>query len=268
MLKNGCLILLSFIVLLSFSCGGKRIQGNESAEVLYKEAIDELNKKGGFPWILTGSDYDRIFKLLKEIQLRYTYSPYATLAELRTADAYFKKEEYEQASIEYEEFLKRHPGHPETPYATFRLALSYYKQRKSYDRDPTPVREALKWFNFFIDKYPDSPLVGEAEKKINWCRMILAEREMYIGKFYEKRKNYKAAAERYRVVVTQYSNTKKLEEALFLMGKSYYNANEMEPAKEALRRVVEEFPKAKYHDKAAALLSQIERREKKEAENL
>jgi outer membrane protein assembly factor BamD len=268
MLKKGFFILSAFMVFLSFSCGGKRIGRNESAEVLYKEAMDELNKKGGFPWIFTGSDYDRIFKLLKEIQLRYTYSPYATLAELRTADAYFKKEEYEQASVEYEGFLKNHPGHPEAPYATFRLALSHYEQRKGYDRDPTPVREALKWFNLFVDKYPDSPLIGEAEKKMDRCRMILAEREMYIGRFYERRKNYKAAAERYRVVVTEYSNTKKLEEALFLMGKSYYNANEMEPAKEALRRVVNEFPKAKYHDKAAALLSRIEKKEKREAEKL
>ncbi len=262
------LILLLFTSLLFNSCGGKKIEPNQSAEALYQEAMIELNKKEGFPYILRGTDYDQVFKLLKEIQLRYTYSPYATLAELRTADAYFKREEYEQASVEYSEFLNNHPSHQETAYTTYRLALSNYEQKRSQDRDPTNTREALKWLTFFVEKYPDSPLVGDAEKKIAKCRKILAEREIYIGKFYEKRKNHKAAAERFKHVVDQFGNTNKLEEALFLMGESYLKAGEMELARDALQRVVREFPEAKYHKKAADLLSKIERKERKEAKKI
>lgn len=267
MLKNRSIILL-FIVLMSFSCGGKKVEPNQSAEALYQTATIELDRKEGFPYILTGTDYDQVFKLLKEIQLRDTYSPYATLAELRVADAHFKKEEYEQASIEYEEFLTNHPAHQETPYATYRLATSHYMQKRGPDRDPTNTMEALRWLTFFVEKYPDSPLVGDAEKKIAKCRKILAEREMYIGRFYEKRKNHKAAAERFRHVVDQYNKTNKLEEALFLMGESYLKAGEMGLAKDALERVVQEFPRAKYHKKAADLLSEIERKEKKEAKKI
>ena len=267
MLKTGFMILL-FLVVGCYSCGGKRIEGNESAEELYQDAMEELAKEGGFPYIFRGTDYEQVFKLLKEIQLRYTYSPYATLAQLRTADTYFKRGEYEQAAVDYEEFIKNHPSHPETPYATFRLALSHYKQRRSPDRDPTNTREALRWFNLFVDNYPSSPLVPEAQKKIAKCHKILAEREIYIGKFYAKRKNYKAAAERYKHVVVQYSGTKKLEEALFLMGESYFKAGDTEQAKEALRRVVEEFPDAKYHHKASELLSEIDRKEKKQAKKI
>jgi outer membrane protein assembly factor BamD len=267
MLRTGSIIIL-FIALLSFSCGGKKIQPNQSAEALYQTAMTELKKKDGFPYIFRGANYDQVFKLLKEIQLRDTYSPYATLAELRTADAYFKKEEYAQAAIEYEQFLKNHPAHSETPYATYRLALSHYMQKRSPDRDPTNTREALKWLSFFVDKYPDSPLVSEAEKKIARCRKILAEREMYIGRFYEKRKNHKAAAERFKVVVNDYSNTNRLEEALFLMGESYLEAGETELAKEALQRVVHEFPNAKYHNKASDLLSEIEKKGNKEAKKI
>jgi outer membrane protein assembly factor BamD len=258
-------MVLALTVLLLFGCGAKRIERSDSAETLYKRAMDELQKKRGFPWIFTGTDYDTVLKLLKEIQLRYTFSPYATLAELRTADTYFKKGEFEQASIEYEDFIKRHPSHEETPYATFRLGLSHFKQMRSYDRDPTNTREAIKWFDFFLKQYPDSTLRSEAEKMLGECRDRLARREIYIGNFYENRKNHKAAVERYKVVVDQYANTRENEEALFLLGISYSKMGQDELAKDALKRVMEEYPKAKYHKKAAELLSKIEEKEKREA---
>jgi TolA-binding protein len=50
------------------------------------------------------------------------------------------------------------------------------------------------------------------------------------------------------------------------MGESYFKAGNTEQAKEALRRVVEEFPDAKYHNKASELLSEIDRKEKKQAQ--
>ncbi len=264
MRKISPLILIPAIFIL-FACSSKRINGSAGPEVLYNRAMNELEKKRGFPWVFTGTDYDLVLKLFKEIQLRYTYSPYATLAELRTGDTYFKKEEYEQAAVEYEEFIKRHPGHEETPYATFRLALSHFKRIKSYDRDPTDTREALRWFNIFVDKYPDSPLFGDAKRMIIECRNRLAKREIYLGNFYAKRKNYKAAAERYKVVVERYQDTSEYEEALYLLGRSYYNMGERQIAKEILTRVIEEFPRAKYHDKAASLLAKIEKKEKEEA---
>ncbi len=258
------LLLLGALLLIHSSCGGKRVDGSLGPEVLYNQAMVELEKKKGFPWILTGTDYNTVFKLLKEIQLRYTYSPYATLAELRTGDAYFKKGEYEQAVVEYEEFIKRHPSHQETPYATFRLALSHFKRMKTYDRDPTDTREAQKWFNIFLEKYPASPLVGDAKGMIVKCRDNLAKREIYIGNFYAKKKNYKASAGRYIVVVEQYQDTKEYEEALYLLGKSYYQMGETQSAKDVLNRVIQEFPTAKYHDKAEELLAKIEKKEKEE----
>ncbi|MFQ5787411.1 MAG: outer membrane protein assembly factor BamD, partial [Thermodesulfobacteriota bacterium] len=126
--SKGKFLIITLIIFLSASCGKKQIEQTADSQQLYQDAMEELEEdKGGFPWIFTGTDYDTIFKIFKEIQLRDPYGPYATLAELRTADTYFKKEEYEQAVIEYEEFLKRHPGHEESSYATYRLALSHYK---------------------------------------------------------------------------------------------------------------------------------------------
>lgn len=264
-MKRITCLLVPLIVVVFYGCGSKKIGKDKSAEEIYQEVEKELQEEsGGFPWIFTGRDYDTIFKQLKEIQLRYTYSPYATLAELLTADAYFQEEEYAQAAIEYEEFLKRHPGHDKVPYTTYRLALSHYKQIKSYDQDHTNTREAIKWFEIFVRDYPDSPLVEDAYEKISKCHNKLARRDIYIGNFYSKKKNFGAAAQRYNDVLVQYTDTKYYEEALYLLGKSYYELGEFGLAQDTLSRV-EQFPDAKYQKKASELLLKIEHSEKNDS---
>lgn len=252
-------LLLAFSTLFVVSCGSKKVPKDMNDEQLYGAAVEELEgKNGGFPWIFGGKDYETIFKLFKEVQLRYTYSPYATLAELRTADTYFDKGEYETAAIEYEEFLKRHPGHKEAAYATYRLGLSFYKEIRSPDRDPTFTRESLKWFTHFVDEYPGSPLVPNAEQRIQKCQDRLAKREILIGNFYNKRRNYKAAANRYIVVVSEYPSSNKYEEALYLLGRAYAKSEQYELARDALNRLVREYPEQKYAGKATSILNDIE----------
>lgn len=259
MTKILAVLILTVSLLFVINCGSKKVPKDLTDEQLYDAAIKELTAdKGGFPWIFKGRDYDMIFTYLKEIQLRYTYSPYAALAELRTGDAYFEKEEYEQAAIEYEEFLKRHPGHAEAPYATYRLALSYYKGIKSPDRDPLNTRLALQWFNTFIEKYPDSPLAPDAHERALRCRDRLARREIYIGNFYSRRDNYKAAAYRYKTVVDDYNDTQRYQEALYLLGKSYAKSDQYDLARQTLNRLVQEFPNEKYSGKATSLLNDIQ----------
>jgi len=253
------LLFLALSLIFVVNCGSRSVPQGLNDQELYEAALEMMNeKKGGFPWIFRGKDYETTLKILKEVQLRYTYSPYATLAELRTGDVFFEKGEYEQSAIEYEEFLKRHPAHTEAAYATYQLARSYYRELKSPDRDPTNTREALKWFNIFVEKYPDSPLIPKAEKRIVKCRQRLAKRQIYIGNFYNKRKNYKAAAHRYGMVVEDYSDTKQMPEAMYLLGRAYAKQDEYDLARATLSRLVQTYPDEKYANKASSLLNDIE----------
>ena len=253
------LFFLAFSVLFIVNCGTKSVPKGLNDQELYDTALEMMNEDtGGFPWIFKGRDNDLILKILKEIQLRYTYSPYATLAELRTGDVFFEKGDYEQAAIEYEEFLKNHPGHPDSAYATYQLARSYYKEISSPDRDPTNTREALKWLNIFVEKYPDSPLIPKAERKIVKCRQRLAKRQIYIGNFYNKRKNYKAAAHRYSIVVNDFSDTKQRPEAMYLLGRAYAKQDQYDLARATLNELVQGYPDEKYANKASSLLNDIE----------
>lgn len=264
LVKTFSAIVLVLLISLGNGCASKKISTGEDPAVLYEKATEELSKKGGFPYILQGPNYDQILDYLKEIQIRHTYSPYAALAELRTGDVYFRRSQYAQAIVEYEEFIKRHPGHRETPYAMYRLGLSHFKLKSGVDRDPTDLREANLWFDRFMWNYPKSEYYKEVSELSVRTRELLAKREMYIGDFYrDKRDNYKAAAERYNVVVERYYDTSQVEEALFRVGEAYYKIGKYNLAAESLLRIVKYYPEADYHDEAADLLSKIVKRQQK-----
>lgn len=249
---------LLFLILVSLGCGAKRVGTGEPPDVLYAKVNEELAKEGGFPYFLNSADYDSIFNMLKEIRVRHPYSPYTPLAELKTGDAYFKKGEYAQAVVEYEEFLTRRPMHPDVSYATYRLGLSHFERRKSIDRDPTSIREANRWFVQYLSTYPDDEYTQDAAKMYIKTRSLLAKREIYIGNFYFKKKSYKAAAGRYQEVIDAYPDTNRLEEALYKLGEARFRGGELTDALEPLRRVVNEYPGGDYSGKASGLLREIE----------
>ena len=84
------LLFLAFSLMFVVNCGSRSVPKGLSDQELYEGALEQMNEDpGGFPWIFNGKDHETILKYLKEVQLRYTYSPYATLAELRTGDVFF-----------------------------------------------------------------------------------------------------------------------------------------------------------------------------------
>lgn len=216
-MKNPAKLLVIVALLLAVSCGGKKAIYEGTAEQLNDEVLEELNKDSR---VFGGTNYDKVFDILKEIQIRYPYTKYAALAELRSGDAYFKKKEYTVASEEYENFITNHPGHKELDYAMYRLGLSYYKMKAGKDRNHSKRLQSIKWFTLLNKTYPDSPYAEQTQDKIEKAREMLAEREIYIGEFYQKKKNYEAAAQRYRNVLENYSDTGYAEKARELLRKT------------------------------------------------
>ena len=216
-MKNPRKLLVVLALLLAVSCGGKQAIYQGTAEQLNDEVSEELNKESGFPWIFGGTNYDKVFDIIKEIQIRYPYTKYAALAELRSGDVYFKKKQYTLAAEEYENFITNHPGHEELDYAMYRLGLSYYKMKAGKDRNHSKRLQATKWFTLLKKTYPDSPHAEQVQDKIEESRRTLAEREIYVGKFYQRKKNYEAAAQRYRNVLENYSDTEYAEKARKLL---------------------------------------------------
>ncbi len=166
------------------------------------ESAEELAAKGMESF--DDEDYKDALKAFNTLKERYPYSRYAILAELKVADAHFYRKEYPEAVTAYQDFVQLHPKNEAIPYVKYQIGLCYFEQMLSLDRDQTPTRLAILSFERLLREHSDSAYASEATKKINDCRKLLAEHDLYVGRFYYKSKHYSAALGRFEDVLTKY----------------------------------------------------------------
>jgi len=177
---------------------------------------------------------------------------------LSRADKLFDKKNYLEAALAYERFLELHRLHRQADYAQFRLGLSYLKQFRTIDRDIEPVTKALKAFQLFLAKYPNSLYTAEVRTHLTTCRLDLAESELSIGRFYYRQGSYPAAIGRLEGVVKEYGDLPIAEHALYLLGQAYGASGKNDQARQRLEQLIAQYPNSTYQRQAKARLAQLQ----------
>jgi outer membrane protein assembly factor BamD len=196
-----------------------------SAEDLYAQGLAKLEKGGIHFWFIDTRDRQGAIDTFQDIIDNYPYSDYATLAELRIADAYFDQELWEEALSYYRDFPDLHPDNEKVPYTILRTALAYYHQSRPANRDQTATRQALNQLERLREKYPQSAEAEEADHLWRELRTRLGTSVMNIGNFYMERGEYRSAADRYHSVLNEYPGLGLDAEALFKLGLCYREMN-------------------------------------------
>ena len=142
------------------------------------------------------------------------YSKWAHKDKLMGASAYYKDQKYDDAILSLDRFIKYPPGNQDTPYAYYLKALCYYEQIVTVDKDQSNTAKAKEAFEQVINRFPDSEYAQDAKLKIDLTNDHLAGKEMEVGRYYLKQKNYLSALNRFSVVVNEYQTTSHIEEAL------------------------------------------------------
>ena len=175
-------------------CAGSR--KTESAEVLAENGMEAFEDE----------DYKDALKAFTTLKERYPYSRYAILAELKVADAHFYRKEYPEAVAAYEDFIQLHPKNEVIPYVLYQIGACYYEQLLSEDRDQTPTHLAIIAFKRLLKEHPDSAYGSKARERIQDCRKLLADHELYVANFYYKSKHYRAALTRFEALLAGFSD--------------------------------------------------------------
>jgi len=149
-------------------------------------------------------NFDKAIKIFEYIKDTYPFTPEALIAQLRLADVYYYKHDYQNALLSYQQFIKLHPKHKQAPYALYQAGMCYFHQIPSIDRDQTPTKNALEIFKRLIKEHPTSRYTKRALIKIKICREKLAAHEFYVGRFYYRTGRYKSALLRLRNLIENY----------------------------------------------------------------
>ena len=190
--------------------------------------------------------YEEAEQVFGDLMERYPLSEYAIEGELMLADVLYADEKYDEARVYYTDFVALHPSHPKASYAMFQKGMCFFREILSADRDQTNTRKAIIAFEDLSKNFPGSPYETKATELVKFLRNRLAERELYVGKFYLKRKNYKGALARFNVILREYPDSRVVDEALFYIVKAYARLGESERAQDVLTTLRSRYPESPY----------------------
>lgn len=163
---------------------------------------------------LESGRYQSAAEAFQQITDRYPYSPQAIRAELLLADSVFKRKDYAFAYELYDEFERLHPRNENIPFVIYRKGMCHLERVSTIDRDQTHTHAAKDEFERLVRLYPDDGYAKAARVKIRKCLIYLAEYELYVGHFYFKTGNLRAAMGRYKYIIENYPDMGQYNEAL------------------------------------------------------
>jgi outer membrane protein assembly factor BamD len=175
--------------------------------------------------------------LYKQVVDNYPFSSLAPVAELRVADCHYKLEEYEEASVWYDQFIKKHGRREEVPYAMFRAGMCQFERVRKPGRDQQHSHEAELAFQLLIDRFPDSPYAADAKVKLAECQLGLARHELLVADYYYKNKEYWSAAARYNGVWKNYPGVGLDQQAMLKEAKCYEKLGKADLARPLYERI-------------------------------
>ena len=217
----------------------------EPAEKLYNQGLYLMNEK---------SDPKGASKKFEEVDRQHPYSDLARKSLLMSAYAFYKANDYDSCIGAATRYVTLHPGSPDAAYAQFLIAASHYDQIPDITRDQTRTEKAIAALEEVVRKYPTSEYAVSAKQKLQAARDQLAGREMNVGRYYMQKRNYTAAINRFKTVVTQYQTTRHVEEALARLTEAYMAIGIVSEAQTAAAVLGHNFPDSPWYKDAYKLV--------------
>jgi outer membrane protein assembly factor BamD len=211
---------------------------DEPADRLYNEGVYLLNEK---------KEFKDSAKKFEEVDRQHPYSEWARKSLIMSAYAYYEAGAYDESIAAAKRYVTLHPGSPDAAYAQYLIGASYFDQIPDVTRDQTRTERAISALEEVTRKYPNSEYASAARKKIEIARDQLAAKEMNVGRWYQQKKNFIGAINRFKVVVTQYQTTRHVEEALARLTECYLTLGIVQEAQTAAAVLGHNFPDSPWY---------------------
>jgi outer membrane protein assembly factor BamD len=219
---------------------------NWSPNKIYAEAKDEMES----------SAYDRAIPLFEKLEGRAAGTPLAQQAQLDKAYAQYKGNDQASALSTLDRFMKLHPASPAIDYALYLKGIvnfndnlgtfAFLSKQDLSERDQKAAKESFEAFKELVTRFPDSRYTPDARARMTYIVNSLAQYEVHVARYYFSRGAYVAAINRAQSALTDYHDVPALEEALFILVRSYDELG-MTQLRDDARRVMEKsYPKSEY----------------------
>lgn len=194
---------------------------NWSPNRLYSEAVDERES----------GNFERAVTLFEKLEGRAAGTPLAQQAQLDKAYAHYKGDEPAKALAAIDRFMRLHPASPAIDYALYLKGLVNFNDNLGLfgslaaqdlsERDQKAAKESFEAFRELATRFPDSRYTPDARLRMTYIVNSLAQYEVHVARYYYSRGAYLAAVNRAQMALNDYVDAPALEEALYIMVRSY-----------------------------------------------
>lgn len=237
-----------FFATMAASCGGYNVKPNLAPEERFDLAKRMFNNK----------DYLEAKTQFKILTLNNPGANFVDEAQFYLAESHFNMKEYILAADEYSRLTRLYPQSSFVDDAQFKVGVCYYRLSPKPSLDQTYTFKAIEQFQQFLEEFPASNLVPEADKMLQTCRTKLAQKEYKAGELYRKLKYWEAALVYFDSVLNTYYDTKFADDALYWKGVALVGLDRYNEAYQTFKGLVTKFPKSKYRSKAKEQIQELE----------
>jgi outer membrane protein assembly factor BamD len=207
----------------------------EPDKVLYEKASNDV-KHGRYSVGRLG---------LQTLINTYPDSEYLAKAKLEIAQSYYKEggsAGLKQSIVECKDFITFFPFLDESANCQLQIAMAHYRQMEKPDRDHAEAVQAEAEFQTFLEKYPSSPLLPQAEQDLRNVQEVLAEGNFRVASFYYTRAAYRASGARLIELTNRYPLYSQADQANWMLGQIYEKGEHNEIAAKYYSRIVKDYP--------------------------
>ena len=244
--KLSCLAVVAAALLGACSSTPVERGPNLSPARLYADAKDEMSSGA----------WDKAVPILERLEGRAAGTPLAQQAQLDKAYSQYKSGEPAQAVSTLDRFMKLHPASPAIDYALYLKGLvnfndnlgllAWVARQDLSERDQKAAKESFEAFKELATRFPDSKYTPDARARMTYIVNALAQYEVHVARYYYNRGAYVAAVNRAQNAITDYKDVPALEEALFILLRSYEALGMPQLASDTRRVMETNYPKSEY----------------------
>ncbi len=213
--------------------------------------------------------YGKAIRLFEQIAPVYKGKPQAERLFYMYSQSLYKTEQYYLAGYQFESFASSYPRSEKMEEASFLGAKCFTKLSPVYSLDQTDTNKAIDKLQNFIDTYPESKNLAEANDLVKTLREKLEKKAYENAKIYNTISDYKAAIVAFDNFLINYPGTIYKEKALYYKFDSAYQLainsipskmeDRLKTAKNAYESLIKFKSDSEYKSKADGMLAKIDK---------
>ncbi|WP_282042991.1 outer membrane protein assembly factor BamD [Winogradskyella flava] len=211
-MNKGLYILLIAILMVSCSDFQKTFRSEDTA-AKFKMGTE----------LFEAGKYSKAHRMFNQILPKYRGKPQAEKLTFMHAMSSYKMKDYYFASYHFDKFTDVYPQSEKAEEAAFLSAKGYYYNSPVYSKEQKETVEAIEKLQLFVNQYPNSQYLEEANKLVRELDFKLEKKAFEIAKQYDLIRDYKASVKSFNNFLFDFPGSSLREEALYYRLHAEYN---------------------------------------------